>query len=115
MPALICVPDRTLRSGRRRLGRAAFGAPHWPQWCAGAALQFTSGAARVWTFGQARRAVDLPDVTACGLLLVDHDGTLNMVAASTEQAWLPELFQRQNAECPCLDCFHSGQPVRVPT
>ena len=62
----------------------------------------------------ARRAVDLLGVTACGLLLVDHHGSLNLVAASTEQARLLELFQLQNAEGPCLDCFHSGQPVQCP-
>jgi transcriptional regulator with GAF, ATPase, and Fis domain len=59
----------------------------------------------------ARRAVDLLGVTACGLLLVDHHGALNMVAASTEQARLLELFQLQNAEGPCLECFHDGRPV----
>ncbi len=62
----------------------------------------------------ARRAVDLLGVTACGLLLADHYGTLNMIAASTERARLLELFQLQNSEGACLDCFHSGQPVQCP-
>lgn len=60
------------------------------------------------------RCMDLLGVTAAGLLLVDHRGTLNLVAASTEQARLMELFQLQNQEGPCLDCFTSGHPVRCP-
>ncbi len=62
----------------------------------------------------ARRAVDLLGVTACGLLLADHHGTLNMIAASTERARLLELFELQNSEGPCLECFHGGQPVQCP-
>jgi transcriptional regulator with GAF, ATPase, and Fis domain len=59
----------------------------------------------------ARRAVDLLGVTACGLLLVDHHQVLNLVAASSEQTRLLELFQLQNSEGPCLDCYHTGMPV----
>ncbi|MFS8097389.1 GAF and ANTAR domain-containing protein [Lentzea alba] len=55
--------------------------------------------------------VDLLGVTAAGVLLVDHRGTLNMVAASTERARVLELFQLQNDEGPCLDCYHSGEVV----
>jgi GAF domain-containing protein len=55
--------------------------------------------------------VDLLEVTAAGVLLVDHRGTLNTVAASTEQAMVLELLQLQNDEGPCLDCYHSGQAV----
>jgi transcriptional regulator with GAF, ATPase, and Fis domain len=57
------------------------------------------------------RCVDLLGVSAAGLLLVDHRGTLNMVAASTEQARVIELFQLQNHEGPCLDCYESGKAV----
>src|SRR6266545_5635781 len=59
----------------------------------------------------ALRAVDLLDVTACGLLLVDHHQILNLVAASSEQTRLLELFQLQNSEGPCLDCYTSGAPI----
>lgn len=55
--------------------------------------------------------VDLLGVTSAGVLLVDHRGTLNVVAASTEQARVLELFQLQNQEGPCLDCYHSGEVV----
>ena len=59
----------------------------------------------------AGRCAEVLDVTACGILLVDHNGRLNLVAASTEQARLLELSQLQNSEGPCLDAFHTGRPV----
>ncbi|HWE88418.1 MAG TPA: GAF and ANTAR domain-containing protein [Pseudonocardiaceae bacterium] len=61
-----------------------------------------------------RRVVELLDVSACGVLLADHHGALNLVAASTEQARLLELFQIQNSEGPCLDCHRTGWPVQSP-
>jgi GAF domain-containing protein len=57
------------------------------------------------------RCVQLLGVDAAGILLVDQRGSLNLVAASTEQTRLLELFQLQNKEGPCLDCYHSGQNV----
>ncbi len=57
------------------------------------------------------RCVQLLDIDAAGILLVDPQGTLSLVAASTEQTRLLELFQLQNEEGPCLDCYHSGQGV----
>jgi GAF domain-containing protein len=62
----------------------------------------------------AERCVGLLGVTAVGLLLADHRGTLDLVAASTEQARTLELFQLQSQEGPCLDCFRTGQPVQCP-
>jgi GAF domain-containing protein len=61
----------------------------------------------------AERCVELLGVDAAGLLLADSRDVLRLVAASTEQARVVELFQIQNDEGPCLDCFRSGQVVIV--
>lgn len=57
------------------------------------------------------RCVELLDATACGLLLADPEGRLHVMAASSEQARLIELFQLQNDEGPCLEAFRTGQAV----
>jgi transcriptional regulator with GAF, ATPase, and Fis domain len=59
------------------------------------------------------RCVELLEVDAAGLLLADSGGALRLVAASTEQARVAELFQIQNHEGPCLDCYRTGQVVVV--
>lgn len=59
------------------------------------------------------RCVELLEVDAAGLLLADSGGVLRLVAASTEQAKVVELFQIQNDEGPCLDCYRTGQAVIV--
>jgi len=59
----------------------------------------------------AARCVELLGVSACGLLLVDHHGTLNLIAASSERARLLELFELQSSEGPCLDAYRTGLPI----
>ena len=48
---------------------------------------------------------------AVGILLADHQGVLKFMAASNEAARLLELFQLQESEGPCLDCYRTGAPV----
>ncbi|MET3983667.1 GAF and ANTAR domain-containing protein [Streptomyces sp. PvR034] len=59
------------------------------------------------------RCVSLLGVSAAGVLLADRDGHLRVMAASSEQVRLLELFQLQNDEGPCLECFQHGKPVTV--
>lgn len=54
---------------------------------------------------------DLLSVDHAGLMLVDPDGNLHVVAATSEVTHLIELLQIQNQEGPCLDAFRSGQVV----
>lgn len=57
------------------------------------------------------RSVELLEAAAAGILLADSDGHLRVIGASTEQVGLLELFQIQNDQGPCLDCFHTGDVV----
>jgi hypothetical protein len=59
----------------------------------------------------AMRSVELLDVSAAAIMLADQQGGLQVMASSTEEAHLLELYELQNNEGPCLDCFRSGQPV----
>ena len=58
------------------------------------------------------RSVELLEAAAAGILLADTAGHLRVMAASTEQIELLELFQIQNDEGPCLDCFNTGRGGR---
>ncbi|GAA3239557.1 GAF and ANTAR domain-containing protein [Actinocorallia longicatena] len=59
-----------------------------------------------------QRIVELLDVTACGVMVADHHGTLSLLAASSEQTRLLELFQLQNSQGPCLETYRTGRSVR---
>src|SRR5579871_3412327 len=58
-----------------------------------------------------QRSVQLLDASAAGVLLADPRGELRVVAASTEAVRVLELFQLQNDQGPCLECFRTGKPV----
>jgi GAF domain-containing protein len=55
--------------------------------------------------------VTLLGVTAAGMLLDDQKGNLAVVASSSEETRLLEVFQLQNDEGPCLDCVRTGTSV----
>lgn len=58
------------------------------------------------------RCVEVLDVTAVGVLMVDHHrGSLDIVAASAESARTLELSQLRHHEGPCSDCSRSGRAV----
>jgi hypothetical protein len=57
------------------------------------------------------RCVDLLGVAAAGLLFADGQDQLRLAVSSSERARLLELYQLQNDEGPCLECYRSGRPV----
>jgi GAF domain-containing protein len=59
----------------------------------------------------ADRSVELLGADAAGLMLADQRGSLRLVASSAESARLLEVFELQNSEGPCLDCFHTGEQL----
>ena len=60
------------------------------------------------------RTVELFELSEAGLLLADPAGTVNVAASSSHRMELLELFEIQQDEGPCLDCYRSGQPVQCP-
>ncbi len=61
----------------------------------------------------ADHAASVSGAASVGLLLADHTGQLSFVAASSTAVQHLELFQLQNDEGPCLDCFRHQEPVIV--
>ena len=59
----------------------------------------------------ANACVSLLGVAATGLLLDDQKGNLAVVASSSEETRLLEIFQLQNNQGPCLDCVRTGTVV----
>ncbi|MEV8510164.1 GAF and ANTAR domain-containing protein [Actinoplanes sp. NPDC051475] len=57
------------------------------------------------------RVAELTDAAAAGVLLTDQRGRLEFIAGSDENVSLVELFQLQNEQGPCLEAFHTGEPV----
>jgi GAF domain-containing protein len=61
--------------------------------------------------GLAGRCVTLLGASAAGVMLASPSASLGLVASSSEAMRLLELFELQAQEGPCLDAFHSGEPV----
>lgn len=58
------------------------------------------------------RTVELLQISACGVMVADHNDGLNVVAASSERTRSLELYQLQNVEGPCQECYQTGERVR---
>jgi GAF domain-containing protein len=59
----------------------------------------------------ASSCVNLLEASATGLLIIDQRGSLQVLASSSEDMHLLELFQIQADQGPCRDCVLSGAPV----
>jgi GAF domain-containing protein len=57
------------------------------------------------------RCVELLGADAAGLMLTDQRGGLQLMASTVERARVLELFELQEQEGPCLECFNSGLAI----
>lgn len=55
----------------------------------------------------------LVDSDAGGLLIVDSDGELQLIASTNEEAEFVEIIQLNAGEGPCVDAFETGNGVTV--
>lgn len=59
------------------------------------------------------RCTEVLDASAAGLMLVDPQGQLQVVASTSEDADLVELVQISAQDGPCYECFRTGRAVTV--
>ncbi len=59
----------------------------------------------------AERCAELLETAEVGLVLLDRQGGLQVMASSTERMRVAELFEVQNQEGPCYDCQRGGEQV----
>lgn len=55
--------------------------------------------------------ISVLEATAAGILLASPSGALQVVASSDERMRMLELFELQNEQGPCMDCYRSGRAV----
>jgi GAF domain/ANTAR domain len=98
-------PDRAGRSSREQLLSMAF---------VGLADTLVDDYDVVELLGRlAGYSVELLAADAAGILLIDPQRGLRVVASSDEDAELMELLQVQVDQGPCVDCVRTGAPVSV--
>ena len=61
--------------------------------------------------GVADRCVELLGVSAAGVMLASPQGSLRLIASSSEAMRVVELFELQAQEGPCLDAYRTGERV----
>jgi GAF domain-containing protein len=62
--------------------------------------------------GLTERCVNVLGVSAAGVMLASPEGDLRLVASSSEAMRVLEILELQAQEGPCLDAFHTGEPVK---
>lgn len=55
--------------------------------------------------------VELLDAQAAGLMLADQRGSVHVVASSSEESRILELFELQHEQGPCIDSYRHGHQV----
>jgi GAF domain-containing protein len=61
--------------------------------------------------GLVDRCVNLLGVSAAGVMLASPEGSLALVASSSDAMRVVELFELQAQEGPCLDAFRTGERI----
>jgi hypothetical protein len=59
----------------------------------------------------AARCRELFEPSEVGFLIADQAGSLRVLASSSERLRLLELFELQNEEGPCFECYRTNKPV----
>lgn len=57
------------------------------------------------------RCLEVLDVSAAGIMLVNPQGKLSVAASSSGAIRTLELFEVQSAEGPCFECFRTGEAI----